>query len=144
MKGQNFAKLDKLSQVVFNIDSSIQLESYFKRYLAFQNKIVKNNLNLSIMRAQSVANELVTLGIPVEDIGVHGEGERFPVATNATSAGRAKNRRIVIFMSPKRGMARIDLFNQDERETVQTFEKEKPKDTATQDGKQIDKASKNK
>ena len=43
MKGQNFAKLDKLSQVVFNIDSSIQLESYFKRYLAFQNKIVKNN-----------------------------------------------------------------------------------------------------
>ena len=42
MKGQNFPKLDKLSQVVFNIDSSIQLESYFIRYLAFQNKIVKN------------------------------------------------------------------------------------------------------
>jgi hypothetical protein len=41
MQGQNFPKIDKFSQVVFKIDSSLPLESYFMRYLAFQNKIVK-------------------------------------------------------------------------------------------------------
>lgn len=43
MNRQNYPEIDKLGQVVFIMDSSLQLESYFMRYLAFQNKIVKNN-----------------------------------------------------------------------------------------------------
>jgi hypothetical protein len=42
MNGQNFPKIDELCQIVFIKDPSLQLESYFMRYLAFQNKIVKN------------------------------------------------------------------------------------------------------
>lgn len=41
MKRQNFPKLNKLSQITMIIDPSTQIESYFIRYLAFQNKIVK-------------------------------------------------------------------------------------------------------
>ena len=41
MNRQNFPKLNKFSQVTINIESSSQIESYFMRYLAFQNKLVK-------------------------------------------------------------------------------------------------------
>ncbi len=52
------------------------------------------NLNLSLRRAQAVADYLESLGI--DDIEVRGEGEANPVADNSTREGRAKNRRVEI------------------------------------------------
>ena len=52
------------------------------------------NQALSLDRATTVKNYLVSKGIPASDITVAGMGEKQPVATNSTSEGRAQNRRV--------------------------------------------------
>lgn len=52
------------------------------------------NLNLSYARADAVADVAISVGANVAD--VRGFGERAPIATNATAAGMAKNRRVEI------------------------------------------------
>ena len=55
-----------------------------------------SNLNLSLQRAQSVANYLAAQGVSPSRISSIGYGDRNPVASNATSEGRALNRRVEI------------------------------------------------
>ena len=52
------------------------------------------NKKLSIRRAQAVKDYLVKLGIPSERIFIDGKGATQPVASNKTSQGRARNRRV--------------------------------------------------
>lgn len=52
------------------------------------------NARLSVQRAESVYKRLVQKGIPAEHIITEGMGEMRPVASNATSDGRALNRRV--------------------------------------------------
>jgi len=52
------------------------------------------NLRLSGLRAESVRRYLVENGISVSRITARGYGETQPVASNATKAGRAQNRRV--------------------------------------------------
>lgn len=52
------------------------------------------NLELSKRRAQSIVNHLVKLGIPNDRLDTKGFGEKKPVASNNTAAGKALNRRI--------------------------------------------------
>jgi outer membrane protein OmpA-like peptidoglycan-associated protein len=52
------------------------------------------NQELSIRRAETVRRVLVQRGIPEKRAMAVGLGEAQPVATNDTSAGRAKNRRV--------------------------------------------------
>ena len=54
---------------------------------------------LSVQRAQSVRNYLVDHGVPPARIAIAGRGSREPVADNTTEAGRAKNRRVEIYLS---------------------------------------------
>jgi outer membrane protein OmpA-like peptidoglycan-associated protein len=61
------------------------------------------NLQLSRVRAQSVADLLQDLGIGAERIEVVGHGIAFPVAENASSRGRAQNRRVEIVFSDEQG-----------------------------------------
>lgn len=56
----------------------------------------KDNLELSAQRALSVARYLIGKGIADEDIRAVGCGASRPVDSNATSAGKAKNRRVEI------------------------------------------------
>lgn len=59
------------------------------------------NNRLSLDRAQSVKDYLVARGVRANDIQVAGRGEREPVADNSTEAGRAKNRRVEIFLGER-------------------------------------------
>lgn len=54
------------------------------------------NLVLSRTRADEVAARLVSLGIAPSLIEVRGHGERYPLVSNGSSKGRAKNRRVTI------------------------------------------------
>lgn len=58
------------------------------------------NLALSERRAQSVASYLQAQGIDGRRFAIQGFGKADPVATNATEAGRAQNRRVEIFLTP--------------------------------------------
>lgn len=53
---------------------------------------------LSYNRAASVRNYLTSRGISSNVISIDGRGEREPVASNETADGRARNRRVEIFV----------------------------------------------
>ena len=57
---------------------------------------VTTNLELSQRRAEAVANTLIDAGIPRQRVIATGLGPDFPVASNATAAGRQQNRRVEV------------------------------------------------
>jgi len=54
------------------------------------------NMNLSRKRAQAVRAALTVRGVLSERIATRGYGERFPLASNKTEAGRQQNRRVEV------------------------------------------------
>ncbi|WP_374328900.1 OmpA family protein [Azonexus sp.] len=52
------------------------------------------NVSLSLARANSVRDYLISKGIPAESLTAMGSGPDHPVTSNATAEGRARNRRI--------------------------------------------------
>ncbi len=58
------------------------------------------NFDLSQRRALSVANYLNSQGVDSRRFSVTGFGETRPIASNATKAGKAQNRRVEIQLSP--------------------------------------------
>ncbi len=56
------------------------------------------NNPLSVERAHSVRDYLVTRGVANSRVETAGRGEREPIADNSSEAGRAKNRRVEIFL----------------------------------------------
>jgi OOP family OmpA-OmpF porin len=56
------------------------------------------NKQLSAGRARALSNHLVQHGIPRARIHHEGLGEEYPVASNSTSSGRLRNRRIDFFI----------------------------------------------
>jgi len=56
------------------------------------------NLELSKSRAELVQQYLTRRGIPADWITLRWHGERYPVASNGSPAGRAKNRRVTVRM----------------------------------------------
>src|SRR5207237_4146525 len=63
------------------------------------------NDRLSLARAQSVRDYIVTRGVRPELIQIAGRGEHEPVADNSTDAGRARNRRVEIFLGDRANVA---------------------------------------
>ena len=58
----------------------------------------KDNWELSAQRALSVLRYLVKRGIPEDKIQAVGCGQSQPIASNSTSSGKAKNRRVEIVL----------------------------------------------
>ncbi len=63
------------------------------------------NNPLSLARAQSTRDYLIDRGVAGNRIGVDGRGEREPIADNGTDAGRARNRRVEIFVGEQQAAA---------------------------------------
>jgi outer membrane protein OmpA-like peptidoglycan-associated protein len=59
------------------------------------------NERLSMQRAQATRDYLTARGVAAGQIMVAGHGEREPVADNASDAGRARNRRVEIFLGER-------------------------------------------
>ncbi|MBX2829098.1 MAG: OmpA family protein [Flavobacteriaceae bacterium] len=63
---------------------------------------IKNNWDLSTKRATAIVTILTkNSGIPKDNLTAAGRGEYAPVASNGTSEGRSKNRRIEVILTPK-------------------------------------------
>lgn len=59
------------------------------------------NNPLSVERAASTRNYLTARGVDGRRIAIDGMGERSPIATNDTAEGRARNRRVEIFVGER-------------------------------------------
>jgi len=65
-------------------------------------KNIRNNWDLSTLRASSVVQALQnTYGVDPKRLTAGGRGEYNPIASNDTDAGRARNRRTQIIITPK-------------------------------------------
>ena len=60
---------------------------------------VENNQQLSLRRAQTVANFLVSQGVNPNLVSAQGRGDADPVASNDTPQGRAQNRRVELTLA---------------------------------------------
>lgn len=114
----NRLKLDIPSDVSFAVGSA-RLDSNFQSVLStFANGLVNNpsatvtiightdssgtdaiNNPLSLKRANSVRDYLVTKGVASNRFLTEGRGSREPIAANDTKANMAKNRRVEIFVA---------------------------------------------
>jgi len=56
------------------------------------------NLKLSEQRAQAVVDALISMGVDKERITAMGMGEDFPIDSNETEEGRARNRRVDVIL----------------------------------------------
>ena len=73
---------------------------------------IRNNWDLSALRASSVVQELQNkYGVNPSRLTAGGRGEYNPVADNATQEGRSKNRRTQIIITPKLDQF-LDLIDQ--------------------------------
>ncbi|MGK7389681.1 MAG: OmpA family protein [Candidatus Cyclobacteriaceae bacterium M2_1C_046] len=63
-------------------------------------KYMKDNWDLSVMRATSIVRILTDAGVAPDQVIAAGKGEFSPVTTNETKEGRAKNRRTEIVITP--------------------------------------------
>lgn len=63
---------------------------------------IRNNWDLSVLRASSVVQSLQNnYGVDPKRLTAGGRGEYNPIASNTTEAGKAKNRRTQIIITPK-------------------------------------------
>jgi outer membrane protein OmpA-like peptidoglycan-associated protein len=98
LRSESFGVLDKVAATLGEYDQTI-IE------VAGHTDSVGNaayNQKLSEQRAQAVANYLVSRGVNRERLMITGAGANHPIASNATEAGRAENRRVEITLVPIR------------------------------------------
>ena len=87
---ESSASLDKVAEsLVANPDIKIAVEGYTSNTGG-----AALNRRISQARADAVRNYLISKGVPAENVTARGFGPAKPVASNATDAGRAQNRRV--------------------------------------------------
>lgn len=67
---------------------------------ALQAQGITSNEVLSQKRADEVMHYLISQGVKPDLVSAHGYGDTHPVASNATPAGRAQNRRVEVELAP--------------------------------------------
>jgi chemotaxis protein MotB len=93
--------LDRIGNFLRKYPSRIKIEGHTDN-IPVHNPRFPSNWELSVARANSVMKYLLEKhNVPVEDTESIGYGEYRPVASNDTPGGRAKNRRVVIEITPK-------------------------------------------
>ena len=61
---------------------------------------IRDNWDLSVIRATTVVRALVEAGAPATQLVASGRGEHFPVQSNQSAEGRKANRRVEIVLTP--------------------------------------------
>ena len=90
LKAEGVVELNKVGDILAKYgDDRVKIEGHTDAI-----GDAKYNQALSERRAMAVKTVLVSRGVQDRQIEVHGFGESKPIADNATSEGRAKNRRV--------------------------------------------------
>ncbi len=90
----------RLADLVEDYDNEIRIEGHTDN-VPIQNSQFQNNWALASARAVSIVDFLSFQGVQPDRMSAIAHGEFRPIADNATEAGRAKNRRVVVRISDK-------------------------------------------
>lgn len=95
--------VEQLGQVLAkNPEIAVLIEGHTDNVPYGGNGTMKDNWDLSTKRATAIVTILTeNNNIPKENLTAAGRGEYAPVAPNTTAAGKAKNRRIEVILTPK-------------------------------------------
>lgn len=92
IKAESYPDLDKLAAI---FKQHTEVKASIEGHTDSQGDD-QMNLNLSKARAKAVKDYLIKKGVDADHLSSEGYGETRPVADNGTSAGRAKNRRVIV------------------------------------------------
>lgn len=85
-----------------NKEIAVLIEGHTDNVPYGENGLIENNWDLSTKRATAIVSILTeNNNIPKENLTAAGRGEYAPTTSNATSEGKAKNRRIEVVLTPK-------------------------------------------
>lgn len=90
------SELRKLDNIVAYVKADPSVREFFIDGHTDSVGTREDNLVLAQKRAEEITRYLVNKGLPQDAITSRWHGERYPVATNETVGGRAKNRRVTI------------------------------------------------
>ena len=93
LMSQSQAELEKVADVLKSYPGTVEIQGYTS-----STGSAEYNLKLSRLRAEAVKNFLLSKGVPSAKMTTVGYGDKNPVASNDTFAGRALNRRIEILL----------------------------------------------
>ena len=99
--GENGNKaVKKLAKVLaHNPDIRVLIEGHTDND-PYSGDVIEDNWDLSVKRATAIVRILQKSNVGANQITAAGRGEFVPVASNSSKAGKAKNRRIEIILSP--------------------------------------------
>jgi chemotaxis protein MotB len=95
LNGDSIQALKAIAEVLKIDTHAIQVEG-FTDNLPIKNSTFPSNWELSAMRASTVARLFMENGVDENRITAVGQGPKFPVGSNETAEGRARNRRVTI------------------------------------------------
>lgn len=102
LKNKYLEILKEVGKIIQNVDTYIRVEGHTDN-VKMSNEKFKSNWELSSARANSVVHFLVDNNyVSPDKISAVGYGEYRPVATNDTSEGKSKNRRVDILLIDKK------------------------------------------
>ncbi|AWW00241.1 OmpA family protein [Arcticibacterium luteifluviistationis] len=97
LEKESFPELDRLAGVLLaNKNMTIEVQGHTDNVGS-----PEVNLKLSQERANSVRDYLLTKSVPIEKVASVGMGMAKPIASNATTEGQAKNRRVEFIITKK-------------------------------------------
>ncbi|TWX72534.1 flagellar motor protein MotB [Colwellia sp. C1TZA3] len=94
-------------QIIADTSNYIRVRGYTDNQ-AIKTEIFSSNWELSVFRATAILRALEALTLNPARMAIEGYGQYYPSANNATVAGRAKNRRVVIALS-KYGLQKANV-----------------------------------
>lgn len=100
-----------IADILVDSDQNISIEGHTDNTFKY-NDIIESNYELSALRAARIAWIFNIVGVDGSRITPKGLGQNFPVASNDTEEGRAKNRRVVITVSD------IDFYDKQKKEHI--------------------------
>ncbi len=101
LQPQGLQLLEVIGAVLKSIDNTIDVNGFTDNVPIGPGGQFPSNLYLSSFRADAVADYFASLGIDRSRLFPAGRGDQDFVATNATAAGRAQNRRVEIVVESK-------------------------------------------
>jgi chemotaxis protein MotB len=97
LRADHLKDLEAMAKVILRLPNHVRIEGHTDPR-PIQTAIYPSNWELSAARAASMLRFLSSAGVPEERLAIVGYADRRPIVSNATEAGRQKNRRVDVVL----------------------------------------------